>query len=93
MPESGPVDGPVPPEPVKFIPATGFATEMGLPLVGAGNAGNRKKERIDRPDEPEKIYSLRRAMQGVPIGEAMEMFVQRSQETESNAEFLVAMNR
>ena len=40
-----------------------------------------------------RVYGLRRAMQGIPPVEAMEMFIQRLKKTKSNAEFLMSLNR
>jgi transcription termination factor Rho len=40
-----------------------------------------------------KIYSLRRAMKGIPSTDAMEMLIQRIKKTKTNAEFLVSVAR
>ena len=40
-------------------------------------SGTRKEELLYHPDEPVKREALRRSMKGVPLGEAMEMFIQR----------------
>ena len=37
----------------------------------------RKEELLYHPDEIQKIYSLRRAMKGIPSVDAMEMLIQR----------------
>ncbi len=64
-----------------------------FPAINIEKTGTRKEELLYSPDEAEKIYSLRRAMQGVPMDEAMEMFIQRLEKTETNAEFLMNVNR
>ncbi len=64
-----------------------------FPAINIEKSGTRKEELLYHPDEMERIYSLRRAMQGVPIVESMEMFIQRLKNTETNAEFLMTMNR
>lgn len=64
-----------------------------FPAINIEKSGTRKEELLYHPDELNRIYSLRRAIQGVPIVEAMEMLVQRLKKTRSNAEFLLAMNR
>jgi transcription termination factor Rho len=64
-----------------------------FPAINIEKSGTRKEELLYHPDELNRVYSLRRAIQGVPIVEAMEMLVQRLKKTKSNAEFLMAMNR
>ncbi len=64
-----------------------------FPALNIEKSGTRKEELLYHPDEMSRIYSLRRAIQGVPTVEAMEMLVQRLKKTKSNAEFLMAMNR
>ena len=43
------------------------------------------------PDELGKIWILRKALNGVPAVEAMELLVNRLKKTGSNAEFLLAL--
>ncbi len=64
-----------------------------FPSLSMDKSGTRKEELIYHPDEIEKIYSLRRAMKGVPPVEAMEMLIQRIKKTKSNTEFLLGLNR
>lgn len=64
-----------------------------FPSLSMEKSGTRKEELIYHPDEMEKIYSLRRAMKGVPPVEAMEMLIQRIKKTKSNTEFLLGLNR
>lgn len=64
-----------------------------FPALNIERSGTRKEELLYHPDELNRVYSLRRAIQGVPMVEAMEMLVQRLKKTRSNAEFLLAMNR
>jgi transcription termination factor Rho len=40
-----------------------------------------------------RVYGLRRAMQGIPPVEAMDMFIQRLKKTRTNTEFLLSLNR
>ncbi|MGF1485248.1 MAG: transcription termination factor Rho [Opitutales bacterium] len=63
------------------------------PALSFEKSGTRKEELLYHPQELNKIYSLRRAMKGVPSVEAMEMLIQRVKKTKTNVEFLVAMNR
>ncbi len=64
-----------------------------FPALNIERSGTRKEELLYHPEELNRIYSLRRAIQGVPMVEAMEMLVQRLKKTGSNAEFLMGMNR
>lgn len=64
-----------------------------FPSLSMDKSGTRKEELIYHPDEMDKIYSLRRAMKGVPPVEAMEMLIQRIKKTKSNTEFLLGLNR
>ncbi len=63
------------------------------PAINLERSGTRKEELLYHPDEMDKIYSLRRAMKGVPSTEAMEMLIQRVKKTKTNAEFLMGLNR
>ncbi len=64
-----------------------------FPALSFEKSGTRKEELLYHKDELQKIYSLRRAMKGIPSTEAMEMLIQRVKKTKSNAEFLVSLNR
>ncbi|HSC14895.1 MAG TPA: transcription termination factor Rho, partial [Gammaproteobacteria bacterium] len=60
-----------------------------FPAVNVDKSGTRKEELIYHPDEMKHIYSLRRAMQGVPAAEAMDLLITRLRKTKTNAEFLM----
>ncbi len=64
-----------------------------FPSVNLERSGTRKEELLYHPDEMLKIYSLRRAMKGIPSTEAMEMLIQRVKKTKTNVEFLMGLNR
>lgn len=64
-----------------------------FPAISFERSGTRKEELLYHPEEMAKIYSLRRAMKGVPSNEAMEMLIQRVKKTKTNAEFLMTINR
>ena len=64
-----------------------------FPAINLEKSGTRKEELLYHPDEMNKIYSLRRAMKGVPSNEAMEMLIERVKKTSTNAEFLMGLNR
>ena len=71
----------------------GLVDKRIFPSLSLERSGTRKEELLYHPDELEKIYSMRRAMKGVPSDEAVEMLIQRVRKTNSNAEFLMSMNR
>ncbi len=64
-----------------------------FPSLNLEKSGTRKEELLYHPDEMTKVYSLRRAMKGVPSPEAMEMLIQRVKKTKTNPEFLISINR
>jgi len=62
-----------------------------FPAINFERSGTRKEELLYHPAELEKVYGLRRVMQGVPGVEAMEMLIKRLKATKSNAEFLMSL--
>jgi len=62
-----------------------------FPAINVERSGTRKEEQLLHPDELNRIWVLRRAINGVPPIEAMEMIVNRLKKTKSNAEFLLSM--
>jgi len=62
-----------------------------FPAINIEKSGTRKEELLLHPDELSKVWMLRRAINGVPPVEAMEMLVNRMKKTKSNAEFLMSM--
>ncbi|MDR3143736.1 MAG: transcription termination factor Rho [Puniceicoccales bacterium] len=64
-----------------------------FPAINLEKSGTRREELLYHPDEMEKIYTLRRALKGVPSMEAMEMLLSRLKKTRSNVEFLLSVNR
>jgi transcription termination factor Rho len=71
----------------------GLSDKRIFPALNIERSGTRKEELIYHPEEMLRIHSLRRAMQGVPSAEAMEMLLQRLKKTKTNAEFLMSLNR
>lgn len=70
----------------------GLSDKRIFPAINIDRSGTRKEELIYHPDEMEKVYGLRRAMQGIPPVEAMEMFIKRLKKTKTNIEFLMSLN-
>ena len=62
-----------------------------FPSINVEKSGTRKEELLLHPDEMSRIWVLRRAVNGIPPVEAMEMIVNRLKKTKSNAEFLMSM--
>jgi transcription termination factor Rho len=64
-----------------------------FPAINIDRSGTRKEELIYHPEELQRIYGLRRAMQGLGPIESMEMLITRLKKTKSNAEFLIGLSR
>ena len=62
-----------------------------FPAINIEKSGTRKEELLLYPEELNRTWILRRALNGVPPVEAMEMIVKRIKNTKSNAEFLVGI--
>ena len=71
----------------------GLSDKRIFPALSMDKSGTRKEELLYHPDEMLKIYSLRRAMKGLPSTDAMEMLIQRIKKTKTNAEFLMSVSR
>jgi transcription termination factor Rho len=71
----------------------GLSDKRIFPALSMDKSGTRKEELLYHPDEMLKIYSLRRAMKGLPSTDAMEMLIQRIKKTATNAEFLMSVAR
>ncbi|HOW98735.1 MAG TPA: transcription termination factor Rho [Kiritimatiellia bacterium] len=62
-----------------------------FPAINIEKSGTRKEELLLHPDELQKIWLMRKALNGVPPVEAMELLVNRLKKTGSNAEFLLTV--
>src|SRR3982751_2742302 len=69
----------------------GLVEKRIFPAINIDRSGTRKEELIYHPDELQRIYGLRRAMQGLGPIESMEMLITRLKKTKSNAEFLLSL--
>ena len=63
-----------------------------FPAINVEKSGTRKEELLFHPDELNKIWLLRKALNGVPPVEAMELVINRLKKAKSNAEFLVTVH-
>jgi len=62
-----------------------------FPSINVEKSGTRKEELLLHPDELQRIWTLRKALNGVPAVESMELLINRLKKTSSNAEFLLAL--
>jgi len=62
-----------------------------FPAINIEKSGTRKEELLLHPDELSKVWILRKAINGVPPVESMELIVNRMKKTKSNVEFLMSM--
>ncbi|PAW69019.1 MAG: transcription termination factor Rho [Opitutia bacterium Tous-C1TDCM] len=62
-----------------------------FPAINIDRSGTRREELLYHPDELQRIFALRRAMQGLGPIESMEMLITRLKKTKSNAEFLLSL--
>ncbi len=63
-----------------------------FPAINIEKSGTRKEELLLHPDELGKVWILRKALNGVPPVEAMELVVTRLKKNKSNAEFLMSLH-
>lgn len=68
-----------------------LANKRIYPAINFERSGTRKEELLYHPQEMQCVYSMRRAMKGVPSLEAMEMLISRMKKTRTNAEFLMTL--
>ena len=61
------------------------------PAINVEKSGTRKEELLLHPDELSKVWILRKAINGVPPAEAMELLLGRLKKVRSNIEFLLTL--
>lgn len=59
------------------------------PAIDIEASGTRKEDLILHPDEMARIWSVRKALNGMPSSEVMETVIKAMSKTKSNAEFLM----
>ena len=62
-----------------------------FPAINIEKSGTRREDLIVHPDELNKIWGLRKAMNGVPPVEAMELIIGKMKKIKTNAEFLMTL--
>ena len=61
------------------------------PAINMERSGTRREELLIHPDELQRIWTLRKAMSGVPPIEAMELLIGKLKKIPTNIEFLLKM--
>ena len=61
------------------------------PAINMEASGTRKEELLLHPDELQRMWTLRKAMNGVPPVEAMELIITKLKKMKTNAEFLMTL--
>ncbi len=61
------------------------------PAINIEASGTRKEELLLHRDELPRVWTLRKAMTGVPPVEAMEVLISKLKKVQTNAEFLMSM--
>ena len=62
-----------------------------FPAINIEKSGTRKEENLMHPDELGRVWILRKALNGVPPVEAMELLIGRLKKTKTNLEFLMTL--
>jgi len=62
-----------------------------FPAINIEKSGTRREELLLHPDELERVWQLRRVLNGVPPVEAMELLLGKLKKTQNNAEFLLSL--
>ena len=61
------------------------------PAINVEKSGTRKEELLLHPDELQCIWKLRKAVNGVPAAEAMELLLKKLKVVKTNIEFLLTL--
>ncbi len=61
------------------------------PAINMEQSGTRKEELLLHPNELQRVWTLRKAMNGVPPVEAMELIIGKLKKLKTNAEFLMTL--
>ena len=62
-----------------------------FPALNIEKSGTRREELLLHPDELDRVWQLRRVMNGVPPVEMMELLINKLKKTQNNAEFLMGL--
>ncbi|GAA4363405.1 transcription termination factor Rho [Paeniglutamicibacter cryotolerans] len=64
-----------------------------FPAVDVNESGTRREENLLSPDEVKIMWRLRRVLSGLDTQQALELLTNKIRETQSNAEFLMLVNK
>ena len=62
-----------------------------FPAINIERSGTRREELLLHPDELERVWKLRRVLNGVSTVEAMELMINKLKKTKNNIEFLMSL--
>ncbi len=62
------------------------------PAINVEKSGTRKEELLLHPGEIQKVWALRKALNGVPPVEAMELVISKMKKIKTNIEFLMTLH-
>jgi len=62
-----------------------------FPSINIEKSGTRKEELLLHKDELERVWALRRVLNGVPPAEAMELLISKLKKTSNNIEFMMSL--
>ena len=63
------------------------------PAIDIEKSGTRREEKLYHPDELDRIWLLRKALNSMNPVESMELLLAKIKKTKNNAEFLMSMNK
>ena len=63
------------------------------PAIDIEKSGTRREEKLYHPDELDRIWLLRKALNSMNPIESMELLLAKIKKTKNNAEFLMSMNK
>ncbi|MBO5724743.1 MAG: transcription termination factor Rho [Lentisphaeria bacterium] len=61
------------------------------PAINIERSGTRKEELLLHPDELQRVWTLRKAVNGIPPVEAMELLIGKLKKIKTNTEFLLTL--
>ncbi|MDD2403429.1 MAG: transcription termination factor Rho [Victivallaceae bacterium] len=62
------------------------------PAINIEKSGTRKEDLLLHPDELQRVWTLRKVMNGVPPAEAMELLIGKLKKMPTNIQFLMTLN-
>jgi transcription termination factor Rho len=63
-----------------------------FPAVDISRSGTRKEELLLDPEELKRVWILRKVLNDMNPGDAMDLLKEKIRKTKTNAEFLMALN-